>query len=261
MSATTELSTTAVSSKQSKAFYIPWALFVILFIALFGVAVPVLPFMITGWLDPAALGAHVVHDMLASALLWAALIGMAVQARWPQAHVGGMLQATGVFLMMCLAIIISAFAFPPPFIFLALALVAGALHPARAELLSWRGIRNPALAGLTAVAAIPLLLYAVSQIGLQRAAVPQDPHAEVGHWLLMGAYALTILFLGVVSATRPSGWRVPAWSAGLLAVIMGLLSLLHPGQASSVGATWGLLAIIWGILFIAAAEWFGRGEG
>jgi hypothetical protein len=107
---------------------------------------------------------------------------------------------------------------------------------------------------------MPLLLYAVAQIGLQRAAVPPDAHAEVGHWLLMGAYAITILFLGLVSATRPSGWRVPAWSTGLLAVFMGLLSALHPGQPSSVGVIWGLLAIIWGVLFITAAEWFGRGE-
>jgi hypothetical protein len=258
MSTTSEFSVTAAAPRRRAAFYIPWILFIILFIALFGVAVPVLPFIVTGWIDPAALGAHLIHDMLASALLWAALLGMVAQARSPQAHVGGMLQALGVFLVMCLAIIAGAYFFPPPFIFLVLALVAAALHPARADLLSWRGIGHPAPAALTAVAAIPLLLYAAAQIGLQRAAVPQDPHAEMGHWLLMGAYALTILFLAAVSVTRPSGWRLPAWSAGLLALLLGLVSLLHPNQASGVGAAWGLLALGWGIMFVAAAEWSRR---
>jgi hypothetical protein len=257
MSTTSELSPQVDAPKRPLLFYAPWALFIILFIALFGLVFPVLSYAVAGWLNPAALGIHLVHDTMASTLLWVALIGMLVQARNPQAHIGGMAQALLVFLVMCLTIIASAFFFPPPFIFLLLALITAALHPARRELLSWRGIRNPLLAGLTAVAAVPSLIYAVEHIARQRTAVAQDPHAEMGHWLLMAAYAITIIVLGLFSATRPPGWRVTAWSTGVMAAVFGLISLLYPAQSSSLGVTWGLLALIWGVLFVAVAELFG----
>jgi hypothetical protein len=259
MSATTELSPTAVTPKRRTAFYITWGLSIILIVGLFGLASPLMGYFFVGLFDPEALGVHLYHNFLASALLWVLVVAMIVQVRRPEAHAGSMLQTIGIWLMLCLAAVLSAFPIPPLFIFLVLALIVAALHPARAELLSWRGFREPVLAGLTAVAAVPLLLYTVDQIGLQLSTSPHDPHTEFGHWMLMGAYALTIIFLGLVSATRPSGWRTPAWTAGLLAVLMGLVAVLNPHQPSSVGVVWGLVAIIWGAVFIAAAEWLGRG--
>jgi hypothetical protein len=258
MSATTDLLPTAVTPKRRTAFYISWGLLIILCVGLFGLASPLLRYFFVGLIDPGALGTHLYHDFLGSALIWAIVIAMIVQVRRPEAHAGSMLQTVGIWLALFLAAVLSAFSIPPFFVFLALALIVAALHPARAELLSWRGFREPVLAGLTAVAAVPLVLYAVEQIGLQLSTSPHDPHTEFGHWMLMAAYALTIVFLGLVSATRPSGWRTPALTAGLLAVLMGLVAVLNPGHASSIGVVWGLVAVVWGAGFIAAAEWLGR---
>jgi hypothetical protein len=113
MSATTELSPTAVTPKRRTAFFISWGLFIILCVGLFGAASPVLRYFFIGLINPEALGAHLYHDLLASALIWAVVIGMVVQARRPEAHAGSMLQTIGIWLMLCLAAVLSAFSIPP----------------------------------------------------------------------------------------------------------------------------------------------------
>ena len=75
-----------------------------------------------------------------------------------------------------------------------------------------------------------------------------------GHWSAMGAFNLVIAGLALVAALRPPGWRLPAWSAGLSALLFGAASIANPGDASALNVYWSVLAIAWGVGFIVIAE-------
>jgi Na+/H+ antiporter NhaD/arsenite permease-like protein len=66
--------------------------------------------------------------------------------------------------------------------------------------------------------------------------------------------AVTIVLTGLLAALRTRGWRIPAWSAGVAAIMFGLGSVVFPDQPGAVGRGWGGVAIVGGVLFIAAAE-------
>jgi len=70
----------------------------------------------------------------------------------------------------------------------------------------------------------------------------------------MGAFNLIIVGLALVASLRPPGWRLPAWSAGLSAVLFGAASIANQGDASALNTYWSVLAIAWGIGFIMTAE-------
>jgi hypothetical protein len=70
-------------------------------------------------------------------------------------------------------------------------------------------------------------------------------------WLagFMAALAFTIIGAGVLSSLRPDGWRLTAWVAAALPVLVGLTSLVYRNADSSLDQTWALVAIAWGIAF------------
>jgi uncharacterized cupredoxin-like copper-binding protein len=105
---------------------------------------------------------------------------------------------------------------------------------------------------LVIIAAVPLLAFASSNIGLQRT-VPDD-HAGMGHYGFMAAFGFTVIGVGLLASLRPDGWRLTAWVAGLLPALLGLASLVFPDASSSLGPVWALAAIAWGAVFVAAAE-------
>jgi hypothetical protein len=72
--------------------------------------------------------------------------------------------------------------------------------------------------------------------------------------------AVSIVVLALLSATRPRGWRVPAWSAGGGALLLGISSAALPQMPSSIGPAWGALAAAWGVAFVAVAEVRYRGS-
>jgi hypothetical protein len=74
----------------------------------------------------------------------------------------------------------------------------------------------------------------------------------------MAAVAIAVVLLGLLAAARTQGWRLPAWSAGTAAIIVGLASCVLPDVPGSVGQACGALAVVWGVLFVAVAEWQGR---
>lgn len=239
--------------KRLLAFYGVAALFVLLFAGMLTFMVPVLPLAFTGWFDAAGLGAHQIHDTLAAVLLWAALVGVLAQFLRPRTQTGGMQQSLAVLVALNGAIVAGRFSFAPMLIFLGLAVMTATLHPAGRHLLPRPGRASYPLLAMTLLIALPVLLYASGQIGLQRLAIPDDPHGEFGHWVIMGGYALAIVFLSGLAGLRPTGWRVPAWSAGLLAILLGLASLVLDG-ASALSPLWSVIAIAWGGTYITLVE-------
>ncbi|MFW6070049.1 MAG: hypothetical protein ACOC9X_03295 [bacterium] len=244
-------------SKRVVAFYALTALFALLYTLMLSLMAPVLPAAVTGWFQAEHFGVHRFHETVAGALLWMVPIGLLLQFSRPARRVAAMQQVLVVLLGLNVAFLAGQYSFPPMLIFLALAIIVAVLHPARGQLLpartpDWR------LVGMALVAAVPLLAFAAQQIGLQSAAVPGDEHAEFGHWVLMGGYAIAIVLLSLTAAFKRPGWRVPAWSAGVLAIVYGLGSLMMRGQASTTGIAWALAAIAWGVVFVFVSEKIGR---
>ncbi|HSM55607.1 MAG TPA: hypothetical protein VK879_05565 [Candidatus Sulfomarinibacteraceae bacterium] len=247
------LTVESTGKKRMIAFYVVTALFALLFTLMLSIMAPVLPAAVTGWFQAEKFGAHQFHETVAGVLLWTVPVGLLLQFFRPAQRVAAMQQVLVVLLGLNVAILAGQFSFPPMLVFLALAVVVAALHPARGKLLparapDWR------LLGMAVAAAIPLLALAAQQIDLQTMAVPGDEHAEFGHWVLMGGYALAIVLLSLTAAFKRPGWRVPAWSAGGLAMVYGLGSLVMRGQASTTNTAWALAAMVWGALFIALSE-------
>ncbi|WP_420629891.1 hypothetical protein [Candidatus Leptofilum sp.] len=110
------------------------------------------------------------------------------------------------------------------------------------------------LLGWSLIVTVPAISFAASQIKIQQLASPLEEHVAAGHWVLMAGYTISVVLLAFLASLRPSQWRVPTWSAGILAVLFGLVSLFLNG-ASAVSLLWSGFAIIWGITFIGLAEW------
>lgn len=213
----------------------------------------------TGWF--ADLGIHQVHDLTLFSLLWIALLApMALLLYRPRSRVNTVL-APLVFLVPFVAI--TAQANSPilmlPVVFGTLSLVVFVLHPAGRDLFRFDRVErvNRALAGLLVVAAIPLLAYAGNQLALQFAVT--DEHALFGHFGGMAIASVYVVLMGALAVVRRRDWRFAAYSAGLVAVVIGAASILFTVE-SSVGALWGTLSVAFGVVFVAAVEYVRRAE-
>lgn len=204
---------------------------------------------------------HRTHDVTFGLLFLPAVLGLLAQVRRPRRNVAGMLMtlippaALAFVLLFTLVLAGNTRVLQPPWLIVgAGALLATALHPAGSAFFSsFRGSRlNWPTAALVAVAATALVPFVVSNIGLQ-ASVPDD-HAAAGHYGFMAAFALTTIGLGVLASLRPDGWRLPAWTTGLLPALVGATSIAYPQATSSLSSPWALAAIVWGLLFIAATQ-------
>lgn len=249
-----------ISWQRRIGFYVASGLFLLVSLAFFGLMAGILAYAFTGWFQAAELGIHQLHEIMGSALFWTLIAGMAFTVVRPAGTISALRQTLfmlAAFVLLLLGSFSEALMGPLVMmsILFVLTAVAAALHPNRHKVLRLGEGVQPWLLGLTIVAAVPLLPYALNQLQIQIGASPGDPHAEVGHWMIMSAYGVAIILYGVLASLRAPGWRVPAWSAGILAVLFGAASILMPTQASSVGATWSIMAIVWGALFVAAAEW------
>lgn len=121
------------------------------------------------------------------------------------------------------------------------------LHPNRDRLFG-RGRAEPKLVVMALIAAVPLLTFAASEIAMQWAGDPV--HSVAGHFALTASLAIALAALAGLAALRTDGWRLPLWSAGIGVAALGLVSMMFPSEASSVGLLGGLAAMAWGIMFI-----------
>jgi hypothetical protein len=140
----------------------------------------------------------------------------------------------------------------PGLTILAALAVLAALHPARREFFR-RGIRfSPALAAIAVLGAVPFITYALSMAAQARVLVAPPHHIQ--RLATMSAMAIAVVLVGLLAAFQTSGWRIPAWCAGMAAMVFGLASVVFPSYQGSPGRGWGALAVGGGFLFIIVAE-------
>jgi hypothetical protein len=207
--------------------------------------------------DMGDLASHEIHTFAQGVLAWVIIAAIAVNVRdaagraaavWILALITTPL--VGLYAALAdidalLPILVAAVVFT---------VIAFLAHPAslRVKLSSHHGPSLLMLA-LAAIAAIPLILYAVDQVGIHTSSGPGDEHYEFGHWIRMAAYASASLGIALVASLRVRGWRVPAWIAGLMIGVLGAASL-GMRAASELPTVWAVLAIAWGAAFIGGAE-------
>lgn len=202
---------------------------------------------------------HRFHDIQHGVFMGlVATVAFAAQLRWPS-PAGG--QQAGVVVVAFVIAMLGGQVFAVPvLVFVALVAAYLAVHPHRDRLLSGHASSGP-LMGLSVVGAIPLLWYAWGQLAIQRAAPASDPHAAPEpHYAGAAAVSIVLVLLAFAAARRPEGWRLPAWSAGLGALILGVAAIVLPEYRSSFGSAWGAATLFWGLAFIVATEWQIRTE-
>ena len=135
-----------------------------------------------------------------------------------------------------------------------------AVHPARGEMLRRGASAQPSLLGLGMVAALPCLVYANRMISAQRRDLPPLDAESNGmhHWTVMAALGLAVVGLAFLASLGTHGWRIPAWSAALAALVWGLSSVRAPTAAGAEGRGWAIAAIAWALAMIAATVGAGR---
>jgi ABC-2 type transport system ATP-binding protein len=197
---------------------------------------------------------HRIHDLTFFYLFATAVAGMLAQLRRPSENVAGQVMALIPWGALLLAFALTNTWIPLDLVAIlgGLTLLATMLHPAwRKVFESFSASRvNVVLLALVAIAAVPLLAFAAASVGLQRAVT--NDHAALGHYAAMAAFGFAVIGVGLLASLRLDGWRLPAWVAGVLPVLLGLASLVLPDVDSSLGPVWGLVAIAWGIVFVVA---------
>jgi hypothetical protein len=202
---------------------------------------------------------HRIHDLTFGFLFGVAGVGLLAQLRRPSENVAGMVMALIPSVGLLLAGVLSTDVFRVmvinPSRSVALATVITALlHPTGRDFFRSFGVSRVtwAMLALVSIAAVPLLAFVSTNIGLQ-GTIP-DGHAGMGHYGFMAAFGFTVIGVGLLASLRPNGWRLPARVAGLLPALLGLASLMYPDNSSSLGPVWALAAITWGVVFVAVAE-------
>jgi hypothetical protein len=143
--------------------------------------------------------------------------------------------------------------FAPAPVFAALTLGATVLHPAGRDLFRSFSVArvNWVMLALVIMAAVPLLAFAVANLRLQMSVA--NDHAALGHYGFMAAFSLTVIAVAVIASLRPVGWKLSAWTAGLLPALLGITSLIYPNIDSSLDRGWSMAAIVWSVALVAAA--------
>lgn len=202
---------------------------------------------------------HRTHDLTFGFLFGVAGVGLLAQFRRPSRNVAGMVMALIPWAGLLLAGILSTEVFRvvlinPSRVVAPAVVITALLHPTGRHFFRSFSVSrvNWMMLALVVIAAVPLLAYAATNIGLQ-ATIPDD-HAAQGHYGYMAAFAFTVVGVGLLASLRPDGWWLPAWVAGLLPVLLGITSLVLPDNSSSLSLAWAIAAIAWGVVFIAAAE-------
>lgn len=204
---------------------------------------------------------HRIHDLTFAFLFLPPIVGVLAQLRRPARNVAAIWMALVPSAALVLTLLLTVAVggnvrvLQPPWLTVAAGvLIATALHPAAGALLRafWASRVSWPLLALTVIAAVPLGVLAAANIGLQSTA--GDEHAAAGHYGFMAAFAFTVIGIGLLASLRPVGWRLTAWVAGLMPVLLGAASLIYPAASSSLAPIWAIAAIGWGAGYVVTAE-------
>lgn len=209
--------------------------------------------LVAGWFSTTDGGIHKVHELGWGVLEGLLMVVPLVALLWsPLRRVAAVQQMGAAIAALMVAMVLTAeFDLFTIGIAVLVGLVAW-LHPGRSRLLK-AGAPSKLLTGISAVGAVPLVIYALGQAAAQRGGVGGS-HADLNHWVGMSAAALAIVLVSFVASLKAPGWRIPLWTAGLGAFTLGLASILYPDQASSFGSVWGVAALAGGFALISAGE-------
>lgn len=186
--------------------------------------------------------------------------GLVAQLRTPERRIAGIQQAVVGLLALGSGGLIGARIEPliGAVIFLLATVLLVALHPARRIFFTLGPCPSPRLITLSLLAALPALPYAAAMLVQARQAGPScffGRCAAGDRFAEMAALALALVALGLLTAFKPQGWRVTAWSVAAAAVIVGGASLVWPTLPGALGQVGGAAALLWGVLFAAVAAW------
>jgi hypothetical protein len=203
---------------------------------------------------------HAVHNAVVASLLLVLSAPPAIAvARAPHRALRSLviLAAVGVAGLATMAMSLTVDPFTLPFV-VAIG-VLWTIVPSRGSTVP---VGRPSLImlAMVAVAAVPLILYALGQAEQQRIDQTSE-HAAFFHWVETSFYAVAILLLGFLAALRPSVFRMAAWMGGLALVILGGASVLLGQHASALPEPWSWAAVAGGVVFVAVAEWEARSQG
>ena len=198
---------------------------------------------------------HLIHNVAGFAVYGVILgVGLLAIAVRPEGTIaifqGGALAAVGALIGGVLSGDLIEGAWFAPAV---LVLILFALHPGRGALVR-PGTPQPGLAVLVALAAVPLVAYALTQSRLQSEGSPGNPHVDMGHYAAMAVGALMLLLFSVAPALGARGWRPAAWLAGVAMAIVAVASLAYGDHESALDATWAWLALGWAVAFVGVAQ-------
>ena len=225
----------------------------------FGVGAFGLTTLVIGWFEDREGVAGPVTDLGYGALVGLIVtVGIAVQLRSPERKIAGLQQA---FLAVPALVAGSALAadaqnLVPAAILVPTLGILLALHPARSEFVERPAAVSRPLLVISALAAVPLTAYAL-EMGADARDLAGPPH-HVQRLSTMAALGVAIALVCFLAALRTHGWRIPAWSAGAAAAVLGLAPVRFPNDPGAVGQAWGGLVLAGGFLFIGVAEWEAR---
>ena len=203
---------------------------------------------------------HEVHDLGFAITAMTLGVGFLSQIRRPEDKIGSLRQLIVTLIALGTAMAIGGVADPIIVIAGIVTIALLALNPARDEVFRIRSPFTSALGTMAAAGAAALLYFGWTQLDRHLNLPASNAHSKVDHWALMIYVSLAIAFVALVAATKPRGWRVPAWTAGAGAILLGLGSIVFPTQPSSLGRIGGTLVVLAGLAFIAEAEWEHRTE-
>jgi hypothetical protein len=267
-------------------------LVVVVLFAIIHLLMTPLPFLVLAFFiksNPSGIS-HQVHELSFGALFAISFVGLLSQLRRPERKLAGMYQVLiVVYVTLLLSVVVDRLFDPIVLIFLVMPLVLVWLHPARDQLLRPGWSPSVLLVTAAGIAAVPLVVFAADQLvtgwraqseggdiiesvpedlegakwerrvlaELAEAGIPKARRVEVlhsGHWVGMGAFALSIAGLSLLGATRPRGWRLLVWSSSAALCVYALASLRYSSDASAMPGIWAVLAIAWSVLFVVLSE-------
>ena len=237
-----------------------WVLMVVLLVLYLGDRPQQLTFIVTAFGGfPAGAGAtHEMHWFAQGVLAWVIVAAIGIQLRRPATQIGAA-WVYGLGLVLAFSMVLALADLPAEVVPIVAAAVVVAVLGFVAHPSSWRArvtsVAPPsrALFLLVALAAVPLVIYAVGQLDIHTSSGPHDEHFEFGHWVVMAAYTLLVPLYGAVAAWKVAGWRFPLWVTGLMPAALGIGSL-GITAVSQLTTGWSLLAIAWGAAFIGVGE-------